>query len=130
MINSNIAGATSIAPVLRRAGTDGATPRFPVIHASQPTTLRAVGRGEYRQQDFLVDDPTRPGLGQVTIKAKELRQHGAKGGRLDMLAYDAALNTYYDVEVMLGQCDAGHGFRALDYWARERVRNPNARHVA
>ncbi len=31
---------------------------------------------------------------------------------------------------MLGECDADHGFRALDYWARERVRNPNARHVA
>jgi hypothetical protein len=31
---------------------------------------------------------------------------------------------------MLGECDADRGFRALDYWARERVRNPNARHVA
>ncbi|MBV9084403.1 MAG: hypothetical protein JOZ62_17145 [Acidobacteriaceae bacterium] len=54
----------------------------------------------------------------------------ARGGRLDILAYDAALDTYYEVEVMLGQCDADHGFRALDYWARERIRNPNARHVA
>jgi hypothetical protein len=70
------------------------------------------------------------GLGQVTIKAKELRQYAGKGGRLDILAYDAALDTYYEVEVMLGECDADHGFRALDYWARERVRNPNARHVA
>lgn len=31
---------------------------------------------------------------------------------------------------MLGECDADHGFRTLDYWARERVRNPNARHIA
>lgn len=31
---------------------------------------------------------------------------------------------------MLGECDSDHGFRALDYWARERLRNPNARHVA
>lgn len=66
----------------------------------------------------------------MTIKAKELRHYGAKGGRLDILAYDAALDTYYEVEVMLGECDADHGFRTLDYWARERVRNPNARHVA
>ena len=109
------------------AGEAGARP---TIHPSQPTTLRAVGRDEYWLQDWLAADPTRLGLGQVAIKAKELRQYGGKGGRLDILAYDAALDTYYEVEVMLGECDADHGFRALDYWARERVRNPGARHVA
>ncbi len=31
---------------------------------------------------------------------------------------------------MLGECDSDHGFRTLDYWARERLRSPNARHVA
>src|SRR5208283_4149771 len=25
---------------------------------------------------------------------------------------------------------ADHGFRCLDYWARERIKNPNAKHVA
>ena len=102
----------------------------PTIYPSLPTTLKAVGCNEYWLQDWIVADPTRLGLGQVTIKAKELRQHAAKGGRLDILAYDAALDTYYEVEVMLGECDADHGFRVLDYWARERVRSPNARHVA
>jgi hypothetical protein len=102
----------------------------PAICPSLPTTLKAVGCDEYWLQDWIVANPTRLGLGQVIIKAKELRQHGGKGGRLDILAYDAALDTYYEVEVMLGECDADHGFRALDYWARERVRNPNARHVA
>lgn len=100
------------------------------IYPSVLTTLGAIGRDEYWLQDWIVADPTRLGLGQVTIKAKELRQYGGKGGRLDVLAYDAALDTYYEVEVMLGECDADHGFRALDYWARERVRNPSARHVA
>lgn len=104
--------------------------QHPVIHSSQPTTLRAVGRDEYWLQDWLAEDPTRLGLGNVIIKEKELRQYGLKGGRLDILAYDAALDTYYEVEVMLGECDADHGFRTLDYWARERIRNPNARHVA
>jgi hypothetical protein len=102
----------------------------PVICSSVPTTLKVVGRDEYWLQDWIVADPKRLGLGQVVIKAKELRQHAGKGGRLDILAYDAALDTYYEVEVMLGECDADHGFRALDYWARERIRNPNARHVA
>lgn len=100
------------------------------IYPSLPTTLKAIGRNEYWLQDWIVSDPARLGLGQVTIRAKELRQYSGKGGRLDILAYDAALDTYYEVEVMLGECDADHGFRALDYWARERVRNPNARHVA
>jgi hypothetical protein len=104
--------------------------RYPETCASVASTLKAIGRDEYWLQDWIVSDPTRLGLGQVTIKAKELRQYGARGGRLDILAYDSALDTYYEVEVMLGECDADHGFRALDYWARERVRNPNARHVA
>jgi len=102
----------------------------PSICPSLPTTLKSVGCDEYWLQNWIVADPTRLGLGQVAIKAKELRQYGTKGGRLDILAYDAALDTYYEVEVMLGECDADHGFRVLDYWARERVRNPNARHVA
>lgn len=109
---------------------DGTPLKLPTIHASQQTTLRAIGRDEYWLQDWIVADPTHLGLGQIVVKAKELRHYGAKGGRLDILAYDAALDTYYEVEVMLGECDADHGFRALDYWARERVRNPNARHVA
>lgn len=109
---------------------DVVAPVHPAMHPSQPTTLRVVGRDEYWLQNWLVDDPSRLGIGKVVIKAKELRQYGAKGGRLDILAYDGALDTYYEVEVMLGECDADHGFRALDYWARERLRNPNARHVA
>ncbi len=59
---------------------------LPVICPSIPTTLRAVGRDEYWLQGWIVADTTRLGLGQVTIKAKELRQHAGKGGRLDILA--------------------------------------------
>jgi hypothetical protein len=61
------------------------------------------------------------GLGNVAIKAKELRHYTGKGGRLDILAYNSALDTYYEIEIMLGECDADHGFRVLDYWARERI---------
>lgn len=106
------------------------SPTQPAIYPSQPTSLRAIGQDEYWLQRWLSDEPSRLGIGKVTIKATEVRQYGAKGGRLNILAYDAALDTYYEVEVMLGECDADHGFRALDYWARERLKNPNARHVA
>ena len=103
---------------------------LPILHPSRTTTLKAVSRDEFWLQEWLAVDPTRLGLGNVIIKAKKLRQHGTKGGRLDILAYNAALDMYCEIEVMLSECDADHGFRALDYWARERVRNPSARHVA
>lgn len=102
---------------------------IPIV-ASRLSTLRAIGRDEYWLQDSITRDPSLLGLGPVAIKAKELRQHSNRGGRLDILAYDAALDTYYEIEVMLGECDADHGFRTLDYWARERLRTPNARHIA
>jgi hypothetical protein len=51
------------------------------ICPSRPTTLKAVGCDEYWLQDWIIANPTRLGLGQVTIKAKELRQYGGKGRR-------------------------------------------------
>jgi hypothetical protein len=78
---------------------------IPIV-SSRLTTLRAVGRDEYWLQDWIVADPTLLGLGPIAIKAKELRQYAGKGGRLDALAYDGALDTYYEIEVMLGECDA------------------------
>ncbi len=100
------------------------------IKNSTATTLRQIGKDEKWLQDWLIADPQRLGIGNVTIKAKELRQYVGKGGRLDILAYNAAIDTYYEVEIMLGECDPDHGFRVLDYWARERLRLPNSRHVA
>jgi hypothetical protein len=94
------------------------------------TTIRAIGKDEKWLQDWLVENPQRLGIGNIVIKSKELRHYTGKGGRLDILAYNASLDTYYEIEVMLGECDADHGFRVLDYWARERLRFPNSRHVA
>jgi hypothetical protein len=100
------------------------------LHDHQTTTLKALGMTEAGIRDWIVAKPTRLGLGNVAIKDVEI-QHSTKfGGRLDILAYDAALDTYYEVELMLGEVDADHGFRCLDYWARERVKRPNAKHVA
>jgi hypothetical protein len=94
------------------------------------TTLRAIGKDEQWLHEWIVKKPTRLGLGELTIKSSELIHYKNKGGRLDILAYRGDLDTYYEIEVMLGECDADHGFRVLDYWARERLRNPNARHFA
>lgn len=100
------------------------------IKSASLTTIKAIGKDERWLQDWLVEDPQRLGIGSVVIKAKELRHYSGKGGRLDILAYNASLDTYYEIEVMLGSCDADHGFRVLDYWAREQLRFPNSRHVA
>jgi hypothetical protein len=94
------------------------------------TTLRAIGKDEYWLQGWIIEKPFRLGLGNLLIKSSELVHYKNRGGRLDFLAYHGDLDTYYEIEVMLGECDADHGFRILDYWARERLKNPNARHVA
>jgi hypothetical protein len=94
------------------------------------TTLRAIGKDEYWLQRWITEKPSRLGIGNLLIKSSELVHYKNRGGRLDFLAYRGDLDTYYEIEVMLGECDADHGFRILDYWARERLRNPNARHVA
>lgn len=93
------------------------------------TTLRAIGKDETWLHRWIIEKPTRLGLGDLVIKNAELVHYQNRGGRLDLLAYRGDLDTYYEIEVMLGECDADHGFRTLDYWARERIKNPNARHV-
>ncbi len=94
------------------------------------TNLRAIGKNELWLQQWITDNPTRLGLGNISIKSIEPQYYTNKGGRLDILAFRADIDTYYEIEVMLGECDSDHGFRVLDYWSRERLRNPNARHVA
>jgi hypothetical protein len=74
--------------------------------------------------------PGRLGLGELTIEHSEFSHYKNRRGRLDILAYRANLDTYYESEVMLGECVADHGFRTLYYWARERLRNPDSRHMA
>jgi hypothetical protein len=100
------------------------------ILRSKVTSLKAVGKDERWLQDWICEDPSRLGLGNVVIKAKELKHYMGRGGRLDVLAYNGALDTYYEIEIMRGECDADHGFRVLDYLARERIKHPNAKHFA
>lgn len=96
------------------------------IHPGQLVSLREAGRNEYWLQDWLVSDLSRLGLGPLSLVEQEQTQTG--GGNLDILA--AAGDTYYSVEVQLGEVDASHGFRVFDYWARNKRRFPNKTHVA
>lgn len=101
--------------------------RTPVL-AGQPASLRSLGYDERWLQDWLAADPSRLGLGSVRIVDQEQGQSGA--GLLDLLALDAETDTYYSVEVQLGEIDASHSFRVFDYWARNRARIPGKTHVA
>jgi hypothetical protein len=100
------------------------------IVESRYTTLRAIGKNEGWLEAWILEKPSRLGLGDLKILKNQVIHYRSQGGRLDLLAHRADLDTYYEIEIMLGECDADHGFRTLDYWARERLARPNSRHVA
>lgn len=100
-------------------------PKLP-MHAGQLARLRDLGCDEIWLQNWLAEDPARLGLGEVRIIAQELTS--PLGGSLDILAADG--DTYYSVEVQLGEVDASHGFRVFDYWARNRARFEGKTHVS
>jgi hypothetical protein len=96
------------------------------MRAGLPAKLRDLGYDEIWLQNWLAEDPLRLGLGEVRIVAQELT--APRGGSLDILAADG--DTYYSVEVQLGEVDASHSFRVFDYWARNRLRFEGKTHVA
>jgi hypothetical protein len=101
--------------------------RVPLL-AGLPGTVRGLGYDERWLQDWLAADPSRLGLGDVTIIDQEQAQ--TSGGLLDLLAVDHGSDTYYSIEVQLGEIDGSHSFRVFDYWARNRSRVPGKTHVA
>ena len=96
------------------------------IGRGQQVLLSTFGRNEHWLQDWIAKNLSRLGLGPLTLVHQEQTQSG--GGNLDLLA--AAWETYYSIEVQLGEVDSDHGFRVLDYWARNKRRYPDKTHVA
>jgi hypothetical protein len=94
------------------------------------TSLRAIGKDENWVHDWIIEKPSRLGLGDIEIKRHELIRCRNLGGRLDIFAYRTDIDTFYEIEIMLDECDANHGLRALDFWSRERLKHPDSRHVA
>lgn len=97
------------------------------VHAGQPARLRDLGYDEIWLQNWLAESPARIGVGEITVLAQELTS--PRGGSLDILASDGE-DTYYSIEVQLGEIDASHGFRVFDYWALNRTRYAGKTHVA
>ena len=88
-----------------------------------PSLQRKVGSGEDLQAD-----PAILGLGELDVKDVEREQ--PRAGRLDMLLYDPATTTRYEVELQLGATDTSHIIRTIEYWDIERRRYPQYEHVA
>jgi hypothetical protein len=93
-----------------------------------PVELRTLGLDERWLQDRIVDDTTLLGLGELEIAAREHRQ--PVGGRIDFLMRDSEAETYYEVEIMLGNIDESHIIRTIEYWDIERQRRPQFDHQA
>jgi hypothetical protein len=88
--------------------TGQAQQRVPLL-AGRPGTVRSLGYDERWMQDWLAVDPTRLGLGDVAIIDQE--QNQPSGGLLDLLALDRGSDTYYSIEVQLGEIDGSHSLR-------------------
>jgi hypothetical protein len=93
-----------------------------------PVELRSLGLDEKWLQNQITDDPRILGLGELEIAGREHRQ--PVGGRIDFLLLDTEDETYYEVEVMLGELDASHIIRTVEYWDIERQRRPQFTHRA
>jgi predicted transport protein len=79
-------------------------------------------------QEYIANDPSVLGLGELILKDKERIQPNA--GRLDLLLYDAENNRRYEVELQLGKTDESHIIRTIEYWDIERKRYPQYEHCA
>jgi len=79
-------------------------------------------------QEYIANDPSVLGLGELILKDKERVQPNA--GRLDLLLYDSENNRRYEVELQLGKTDESHIIRTIEYWDIERKRYPQYEHCA
>ncbi len=113
-------------PVINSSGDAAHVSGEPVLQPGSLVTFRQLERNEHWLQDWLCADLTRLGLGKLRLVEQE--QNQVSGGQLDILAADG--DTYYSIEVQLGEVDASHGFRVFDYWARNKRRFPDSTHVA
>ena len=93
-----------------------------------PEKIRSLNLDEYWLQDYICQNPTCLGLGEVDVVYKERRQTG--GGRLDILLRSMDGEEFFEVEVMLGETDESHIIRTVEYWDNERKKFPKRQHTA
>jgi hypothetical protein len=98
------------------------------ITISKTLNIRDCGFKEGWLQDQIEKDPSILGLGDLDVVRREKTQ--SSGGRLDFLLQNPDDGSMYEVEVMLGETDASHNIRTIEYWDLERRRWPARSHTA
>lgn len=99
------------------------------ISIAKTLKIRAHGFDEKWLQERIEADPNILGLdGNLRVVERERLQ--TSGGRIDFLLEDTDSRAMYEVEVMLGETDAAHIIRTIEYWDLERKRWPKRRHTA
>lgn len=79
-------------------------------------------------QDRIEEDTKIIGLGDLDIIQRERKQ--SSGGRIDFLFLNNETGIMYETEIMLGETDASHIIRTIEYWDIERRRFPSKDHKA
>lgn len=79
-------------------------------------------------QGKIEEDPSILGLGQLQFLKSEKTQ--LQGGRIDTILIDREANRHYEVEIQLGETDASHIIRTIEYWDNERKRYRQHDHCA
>ncbi|MEA2025871.1 MAG: hypothetical protein U9O18_04200 [Chloroflexota bacterium] len=95
----------------------------PTIVSGAVSTVIELGKDEAWMKGWLKEQPTRLGLGELTVTdgASDDDDHS-------FVATDD--DRCFSVDVQLGEMDASRGFGVLDNWARNRVLHPDKTHVA
>ena len=99
-----------------------------VLPLAKTRNLKDCGKDEYWLQEFIYNDPSVLGLGDLERVSREKRT--SSGGRLDLLLKDPKDDGMFEVEVMLGGVDESHIIRTIEYWDLEKRRFPQRRHTA
>lgn len=93
-----------------------------------PERFGSLGLDEVWLQEQIARDPSLLNLGELEVVKKEKAQPA--GGRIDFVMADPDSETRYEIEVMLGDTDASHIIRTIEYWDVERQRYPLLEHRA
>jgi len=84
------------------------------IPISKTISIKDAGFNEYWLQNQIWENPNCLGIGELESISKE--KVTSSGGRLDILLKNPLDDSMYEVEVMLGETDASHIIRTIEYW--------------
>jgi hypothetical protein len=94
------------------------------------TSLKSIGKDTKWLCDWILERPSRLGLGDIEIRRHKIIQHRNFGGHVYILAYRSNINTFYEIKIMFDECGADYALRILGCWLRGRISHPDSKHVA